>query len=566
MGSFEILLHLAAGISLLFWATRMIRTGVERAVGQKFQGWMQQASKNRYTSFTTGFLVSIILQSATATAILARGFINKGSITLAAGLAIMLGADLGSTMVVQVLSLDLSWLLPVCLVVGGALFSRGSTRTMRQSGRIIIGVGQMLIALSFIGMASEPLRESGALPVILNLLIGDPFVAIITAAALTWLLHSSVAVVLMIMTLASTGVLPMEGALLFILGANIGSSIIPLVLTMSDSADVRRVPLGNMIFRVAGVLITLLLMRFDVFTIDMLGDDPARAIANFHSGFNLAVVLLGIPTIGIVARLTKLIISDSAGQSDEDAVMERLSLLDRKLLETPDLAFNAATREMLHMSEKVEAMLRGVMVVFRGDDANTARRLMKMDDEIDDLHRSIKEYLTDVTTKSMSDEDYQKYTELMNYCVCLEQMGDVVQRNLLVLAEKKSGLNKEFSQEGWKEIKDLHAAVLQNLQLSLRVLITRDAELARDLVARKVLVRELEYKSRDAHLRRLSQNRQSSRTTSSIHLETISDLKYLNALLTTVAYPIVEGEGELLRSRLTNEPQKNPVSAVPVST
>ncbi|WP_244271904.1 PhoU domain-containing protein [Pseudovibrio denitrificans] len=206
------------------------------------------------------------------------------------------------------------------------------------------------------------------------------------------------------------------------------------------------------------------------------------------------------------------------------------------------------------------------MVVFRGDDAQTAKRLMKMDDEIDDLHRSIKEYLTDVTTQSMSDEDYQKYTELMNYCVCLEQMGDVIQRNLLVLAEKISGLNKEFSQEGWKEIKDLHAAVLQNLQISLRVLITRDPDLARDLVSRKVLVRELEYKSREAHLRRLSQNRKSSRTTSSIHLETISDLKYLNALLTTVAYPIVEGEGELLRSRLANEPQKSQSDMLPAAT
>ncbi|SDQ22900.1 Na/Pi cotransporter family protein [Pseudovibrio sp. Tun.PSC04-5.I4] len=566
MSSFEILLYLAAGISLLFWATRMIRTGVERAIGQKFQGWMQQASKNRYTSFTTGLLVSIILQSATATAILARGFISKGTITLAAGLAIMLGADLGSTMVVQVLSLDLSWLLPVCLVVGGALFSRGSTRTMRQSGRIIIGIGQMLIALSFISMASTPLRESGALPVILNLLIGDPFIAIITAAALTWLLHSSVAVVLMIMTLASTGVLPLEGALLFVLGANIGSSIIPLVLTMNDSADVRRVPVGNMIFRVAGVLIALLLMKLDLLSADMLGADPARAIANFHSGFNLAVVLLGIPTISIVARLTKLIISDHAGEQSDDLAMERLSLLDRKLLQTPDLAFSAATREMLHMSEKVEAMLRGVMVVFREEDPHTARRLMKMDDEIDDLHISIKEYLTDVTTHSMSEVDYQKYTELMNYCVCLEQMGDVVQRNLLVLAEKMSGLNKEFSKEGWREIQDLHAAVLQNLQISLRVLITRDPALARDLVARKVVVRELEYKSREAHLRRLTQNRQSSRTTSSIHLETISDLKYLNALLTTVAYPIVEGEGELLRSRLTNEDHGEQPALRPAST
>ncbi|KZL19430.1 Na+/Pi-cotransporter [Pseudovibrio axinellae] len=566
MSSFEILLHLAAGISLLFWATRMIRTGVERAVGQKFQGWMQQASKNRYTSFSTGFLVSIILQSATATAILARGFISKGSITLAAGLAIMLGADLGSTMVVQVLSLDLSWLLPVCLVVGGALFSRGSTRTMRQTGRIIIGVGQMLIALSFISMASEPLRESGALPVILNLLIGDPLIAIITAAALTWLLHSSVAVVLMIMTLASTGVLPIEGALLFILGANIGSSIIPLVLTMSDSPEVRRVPLGNMIFRVSGVLLALLMMHFGVLNAEMLGDDPARAIANFHSGFNLAVVLLGIPTISIVAALTKLIISDSALEPQDDTVMERLSLLDRKLLETPDLAFNAATREMLHMSEKVEAMLRGVVPVFRGDDGHSARRLMKMDDEIDDLHRSIKEYLTDVTPRCMSEGDYQKYTELMNYCVCLEQMGDVIQRKLLVLAEKKSDLNKEFSQEGWREIKDLHAAVLQNLQISLRVLITRDPALARDLVARKVVVRELEYKSREAHLRRLSEHRQSSRTTSSIHLETISDLKYLNALLTTVAYPIVESEGELLRSRLASETQDGPTVMTPLET
>lgn len=552
MSSFEILLNLAAGISLLFWATRMIRTGVERAVGQKFQGWLMQASQNRFTSFSSGVFVSMLLQSATATAILARGFLDKGTIGLAAGLAIMLGADLGSTLVVQVLSLDLSWLLPLCLVVGGALFSRGSTRTMRQSGRIIIGVGQMLIALSFISMASTPMRESTALPIILNLLTGDAFIAISAAAALTWLLHSSVAVVLMIMTLASTGVIPMEGALLFILGANIGSSLIPFVLTLSDSAEVRRVPVGNIIFRVSGVLVALVLMRFGVFETSMLGDDPARAIANFHTGFNLLVVLIGLPSIGLVAALCRLIVSSNSDNQEASEIPSRLSLLDRELLDTPDLAFNAATREMMHMSEKVETMLRGVMTIFKDGDTIAVKQLMKMDDEIDDLHLSIKEYLTDVTTHSMSEEDYQKYTELMNYCVCLEQIGDVVQRNLLTLAHKKSELHREFSKEGWQEITELHGAVLHNLQLSLRVLITRDLSLARELVARKVLVRELEYKSREAHLLRLSRNRKSSQTTSSIHLETISDLKYLNALLTAVAYPIVESEGELLRSRLSS--------------
>ncbi|MTI17956.1 Na/Pi cotransporter family protein [Rhodobacteraceae bacterium RKSG542] len=548
MSSLETLLYLSAGVVLLFWATRLIRTGVERALGTRFREWMMKASANRLSSFGTGLIISILLQSATGTAILARSFIARGVITTIGGLAIMLGADLGSTMVVQLLSLDMSWLLPLALVVGGLLQERSSSRTNKQIGRAVIGVGQMLIALKLIGTASASLSQNETFPAILNLVTGDPLIAILLAAALTWVVHSSVAVVLTIMTLATTGAISVESALLFVLGANIGSSFIPFVLTMNDGPEVRRVMTGNMLFRCIGVIIGAFALLTGLVDFNTFGADPARAVANFHSAFNFGVVVLGLPLAGLMIALCNRLLPER-NAADEELPTDRMSLLDRKLLDEPDLAFAAAIREMMHMSEKVEMMLRGVPMAFSTKKTKTVKDLMRLDDEVDDLHRSIKEYLADVNADRMNEDDYQKYAALMNYCVCLEQIGDVIQRNLLNQAKKRAGLRYEFSKDGWREIKQLHTIVLENLQVSIQVMITGDTALARALYNRKLKVRQLEKDSRDAHLRRLQKNLQSSRNTSSMHLETISDLKTINALLTSVAYPILEENGELSISR-----------------
>ncbi|WP_310621258.1 Na/Pi cotransporter family protein [Flexibacterium corallicola] len=557
MNAFEVILHMCAGIALLFWATRMIRTGVERAFGNRLAGLLNASTSNRFAGFGTGLVVSTTLQSSTATAILTGGFVSRGLITLAGSLAIMLGADLGSTLVVQIISMDISWLLPTCLIIGGGLFWRGTSRSHKQAGRIILGVGQMLLALSLISAASAPLRQSEALPVLLNLLSGDPVVAILSVAALTWVLHSSVAVILITITLASSGVIPLHHAVLFVLGANIGSAIIPLVLTMKETQDVRRMALGNLLFKVAGVVVMLVLLNQKIIPPSLWGAEPARALANFHSTLNLALSLIGLPLCGPMAALCQRLLSKPEEDTPLDAE-KRHSLLDPTLQENPSQAFPTAMRELLHMSEKVDTMLRGVLTAFENGDKSQIRQLMGIDDEVDELHKLIKEYLTNAASETMSEEEFQQYSDLMNYCVRLEHAGSIIQRNLLKLAEKKHKIDTDFSSEGWREISTIHRMTLENLQLSLNVLVSRDLEAARQLITRKDELRQMEVESRRNHLLRLSQGKTPSLNTSSIHLETIRDLKNINALFTSIAYPLVSEQGGLLDSRLAQVPSPHP--------
>ncbi|MEP3276882.1 MAG: Na/Pi symporter, partial [Stappiaceae bacterium] len=180
-----ILLHLAGAVALLIWATRMVRTGVERAHGATLRRVLQGASGHPAKAAGTGFGAAVMLQSSAAVALLVTGFAAGGKIGLPIGLAMVLGADLGSALVVRVLSFDLSWLAPICLVGGVVSFLASESRTVRQTGRILVGLGLLLLALRLIGTASVPLRESESLPLFLSFLARDPAIAFLVAALFT---------------------------------------------------------------------------------------------------------------------------------------------------------------------------------------------------------------------------------------------------------------------------------------------------------------------------------------------------------------------------------------------
>ena len=543
-----VLLNLAAAVLLLLWAVRMVRTGFERAYGHRMKDGLRRYGSNLPGAALAGLVLAVLLQSSTAAGILAAGFASSGLLPLSSALAALLGADLGSALVVRVLLLDLSWIMPLLMVAGVTAFLRFEDRLIRQTGRILIGIALVLVALRLIGDATEPIRDNPALVELVAHLDRDPVTAAALAALFAWLVHSGVAAVLLLSTFVSRGVVPLETALPMVLGINVGAGLVGVWLTRAMPPVARRVPVGNAIFRSGAALAGL--AAFSVWPDIWPGTGaPASVeVVHAHIVFNAALAFICIPLAPLMTRLTSTLIPDV--DVAEPDPFQRVSLLDRSVIATPKLALASATREVLHMGETVEGMFAPLADLFESGDPNLMARIRRMDGDVNRAHRDIKLYIAEVNRGQLDEADAQRGIELTDVAINLEHAGDIISKTLLPLIEDKVARQLAFSPDGWREILDLHARVADNMRLVLNVLISGDLESARQVVREKERVRQLERSSHDRHLQRLQAGVAESLATSNIHLEVLRGLKEINSLLASTAYPMLANSGQLLGSRL----------------
>ena len=467
-------------------------------------------------------------------------------IAVPAGLAIMLGADVGSTVVVQVLAFDVSWISPLFLFVGVTTFLSSDDSRRRAMARVLIGLGLMLLAIKMVMLASVPLREGPTLSVLLAPMVNEPILAILLGAALAWLAHSSLTVIVLVMTLVSLHVVEVQLALALVLGANIGSSITPVAMNWRADPSARRIPLGNLMMRTAGVVLVFWMVPWIIPYLRDLSDDPARLVANFHTGFNLAVALLFLPFVGVVAALVTRMLPDSPTIDDQKAPKH----LEESDLDSPGVALSSAARETLRIGDTVESMLERTMEVFKSGRTDLIKEIERDDDVVDVLHEAVKLYLTRLSRQELDPKESRRVVEILTFNTNLEHIGDIIDKNLLELAAKKIKDGTRFSEAGMTELEAMHGEVVANLKLALSVFMSGDALLARRLMEQKVHIRELEQKFAEAHYARIRDGRPDSLGSSSLHLDVLRDLKRINSHITSVAYPILESTGQIAESRL----------------
>lgn len=544
MSGHEILLQIAGGVALLLWGIRMVRTGILRAYGAELRRGLAWSTRSRLLSFAVGCGLAGLLQSSAATALLTVSFAARGLIATAPALALMLGADLGSTLVVQLLAFDLTWISPLLLVIGVAAFVSSSHPMRRHLARVAIGLGLMLLALSLIVAASASMRGSESLQEVIAALAADPLLAVIVAAALAWLFHSSVALVLLVMGFVASAAIPLDLGFALVVGANIGSALIPLVLAARGTAGAPEIPLGNLFFRIIGGALAFLILEPAAGAMAWLGGDAARQIANFHSLFNLGLAVIFLPLVGVIAQLaTKLRPTAQAfGQS------ARVRYLDPEAIKTPTVALAGATREALRMVDLVEVMLREAIEAFTLKNIALGE-IAAQDDAVDALNEALKLYLTDVSRQELTPAERDRLDQVLIYATNLEHAGDVIEKDLLSLARKKRQEKLTFSEEGWHDLAEMHGIVLDNLQLSSNLFVSGDLRTARQLAHEKQHLRELEARAREKHLARLRSGRIESVETSALHLDVIRDLKRINSHIAAIAYTILEQKGESLPLR-----------------
>jgi phosphate:Na+ symporter len=541
------LIDLAGAIALLIWGVHMVQTGVNRAFGPHLRRVLGYALGNRFKAFAAGLGVTAILQSSTATGLMVTSFAAGGLVDLVPALAVMLGANVGTTLIVQALSLNISSVSFLLVLLGVLMFRRSSATRTRDLGRVGIGLGLMLIALQHLLALITPSEDIPSLRVLLGMVTTEPLIAVLLAAGLTWAAHSSVAIVLLIMALAAKGVVPPHAAFALVLGANLGTAINPLLESgvAGDPAG-KRLPVGNLVNRAFGVAVALAALDWVGPKLVVLDPDPARALADFHTGFNVILALLFFPVLKPFAWLLTRVLPMRVDATDPSQPV----YLDGAARETPTIALAGAAREALRMVDVFEDMLRGTIESLDRDDRKRVSETKRMDDVLDKLDRAVKEYLTSLDTDDLDDADHRRMLEIIAFTTNIEHAGDIVERSLMSLAAKRIKQGIEFSDASQREIRSMIERLISNARAAAAVFMTENARSARQLLREKEVFREFETNATEVHFGRVRAGRKDSVEAGRLHLDIVRDLKRVNSHLAAAAYPILEGQGELLSSRL----------------
>ncbi|QDQ82597.1 Na/Pi cotransporter family protein [Paraburkholderia megapolitana] len=541
-----ILLNLLSGVALLVWGSHIVRTGILRVLGADLRRVLGRSTDGRLKAFLAGIGVTSLVQSSNATAVIVMSFAAQGLLPLASGLAIMLGADVGTALMARVLTLDLSWLSPILVLFGVPVFlSRKQTR-LGQVGRTAIGLGLILLALHLIVEAAQPMMSGAGVRVMFGALTGDTMLDALVGAAFAMISYSSLAAVLLTATLASSGVISLKVALCLVIGANLGSGMLALFGTLAQNAAARRLALGSLAFKFAGALLILPFAPLLARGLPVLIANPREATVGFHLIYNTLRCCACLLLIDPVGRICERLLPDRAVPNGEIRPLH----LDAAALSTPSLALANAAREVLRVGDIVRAMLDNVAELLHHNDLQKARETIRMDDDIDHLYAAVKTYLAQISREQLDEPDSRRWTDIIALTINLEHAGDIIERIVSDIEEKKISHRLSFSEEGLGELEDLHTRLVSNLQLGLSVFLNNDLRCAERLLAEKERFRDLERAYSYAHVDRLAGQTLRSIETSALHLDLISDMKRLNSLFCSTAYPVLDAAGALRETRL----------------
>jgi phosphate:Na+ symporter len=538
-----IVLDLMGGVALLLWGLHMVESGILRAFGSQLRQFLGKALNNRFAAFAAGLVMTALLQSSTATGLITASFVAEGLVELVPGLAIMLGANVGTTLIVFVLSFNIAAVAPIFFLIGLIAFRAGGHTRVKDLGRAAIGLGLMLLALHLLFDALAPAENAPAVRVMLDAIANDPVFCILIAAALTCAAHSSIAIMLLVMSLTYSNFITPFAALAFVLGANLGSALNPVLEAgRRNDPTSYRLPVGNLFNRIVGVALVVPFLHPIARTLSAFEPDAARMTAEFHLLFNAALALVFLGLLDPFASLLRKLFPPRKGTDDPSAPR----YLDEGLIEAPSLALGDAARETLRVGDFVETMLRDVMRALLTNDRALVTQVSRMDRAVDKLSEAVKLYVTELTRGGLAERESQRATEIISFAINLEHMGDIIDKNLCQTALRKIKHNLQFSPDGAAELEAYHRRVLENFKVALVVFMSGDAAGARKLVADKAEMRNAELAAAERHLERLREGRPETVETTSLHLSVLRDLKRIHSHICSVGYPVLQSIGEVL--------------------
>jgi phosphate:Na+ symporter len=542
----QILLSLAGEVALLLWSVRMVTAGIQAAFGSRLRAALATGLDSRWRAFGAGLLVTAGLQSSTATAMMIASFSGAGLIALAPALAMMLGANVGTTLIVQIISFDTSAAAPMLILAGYTGMRRFAALSAGETAKALFGLGLMLLSLHLMQGTIAPVEHSQVLRTALGSLSGDPLIALLLAAALSFAAHSSLAAILVVMNLAATGIIETPTMLAMVLGCNLGTAFNPLVQALKENVAARRVPLGNLANRLVGCAVGLPLLPLLAQVLERLALGPAQSAALFHLVFNLAMAGLFLVPLPAIARLLMRLLPEPTAEADPS----RQRYLDEAALATPTIALSNATREVLRMADVVDDMLKTSLAAFAEDDPDRVAAVSRADDVLDSLYNQIQLYVGAIAHDSLSEADERRLSEVLGLAINLEHIGDIVEKNLMQMAGKRIRDQRRLPVEALARIGDMHRRLRDHLRLALTVFISQDEVTARRVIREKETFRELERQAIEAHLAQIRTGNREAVIISALQLDIARDLKRIEAHIAATVHRLLERKGLLRESRL----------------
>ncbi|MEK1834425.1 MAG: Na/Pi cotransporter family protein [Pseudomonas sp.] len=529
------LLNLLSAVALLIWGTHIVRTGILRVYGSNLRHVIAHNMSRRWLAFLAGIMVTAMVQSSNATAMLVTSFVGQGLMALTPALATMLGADVGTALMARVLTLDLSWLSPLLIFLGVIFFlSRKQTR-VGQMGRVGIGLGLIILALQLIVEAAAPITQAQGVKVIFASLTGDILLDALVGALFAMISYSSLAAVLLTATLAGANVISLPVAIGLVIGANIGSGILAFLSTSMQNAAGRQVALGSLLYKLIGLLLIIPVLDPLVHWIDSLDFSPQEMVIGFHLLYNTVRCLILLPSVGPMAKLCAWLLPE---RPDINGTAKPRHL-DPTALVTPSLALANAARETLRIGDLVDSMLEAMLAVLRGKQTAVTQEIRRLTDDVEALYSAIKLYLAQMPREDLSEQDSRRWAETIELAINLKLASDLIERMLRKVQQQKTSQRRSFSEVGLEELAGLHSQLIANLRLGLSVFLSADPESARQLLREKRRFRAQERRLAHAHVSRLNRKIVQSIETSSLHLELIADMRRLNSLFCSSAYAVL---------------------------
>ena len=540
-----ILIELLGSIALLLWGLRMVRTGVMRSYGTNIKRFARRSEGKIIPAFLSGLIVAALLQSSTAAVLISASFAGQSLIGVGTAFITMLGADIGTSVAVLIASQKFTTLAPFLLAVGIFGFISSKENKRQNVFRAIGGLGLILLALILISVTAGQLAELREFKSLLEVFKNQPVFFVILALVLTYLSYSSLAIVLLSVSFLATGVIGINESLYLVLGANLGSGMLPLISSWKSSELEKNPIIANLLVRSLSIILFYPFVSvFSNFSLAYISFELVPAI--YHLTLNLFVAIIGIIFSKQFLTLSLSLFSENKNEDQ----LNKHNILEADDFSMPAVSLANAKREALRMAEVSQNMVVSSLAVFKDDNEALRDEIIKKEDTVDEFYDGIKLYIARILQEELSPLESQQALNILNFTTNMEHIGDIVNNSLMELSGRKIAKHIHFSKEGFGEIISIHEEVCANYDLAINTFVSNDCELARVLYEKKQELHKLEKRSVSKHLQRIGKGVADSLETSSMHIDVVRDYKRVNSLLSSIAYPILFASGEMLETRL----------------
>jgi phosphate:Na+ symporter len=526
---------LFGGVLLMLYGIKLVNDGLQTAAGPRIRALLRSLTSNRLSAVGAGAFITGLIQSSSATSVMLVGFVSAGLMSFRQSLAVILGADIGATLTVQLIAFHISDYAFLLIGIGLSFMLFATRIQFRTIGSGILGFGFVFLSIKVMADAMAPLQQSALFREVMVAMVGAPFTGIVIAAVFTGLIHSSAATIGIALALAVNGLITLEGAIQIVLGANIGTCSTALMASMRSPVEARRVAWAHVLFKLIGVLVLLPFLPYFQLLVLRLGGDLPRQIANAHTLFNVVMAVCFLPVLALVAKLLERLLPDAREERKFGP-----QYLDEHVLGTPSLALSQVTRETLRASDIIREMLIDSIRVLQITDQGLIDNIREKDNLVDILDRHIRLYLTRLSSNPLTESHSRRAVALLEASRDLESIGDIIDRNIMPLALKRISKGLSFSQEGMNELIAFHKKLVENFDTAISAFGAQDRDLGRRVLRNKEELEAMERELTQTHLDRLRKGLRESMETSHIHLDAIGNFARINSLITHIIYPIFE--------------------------